>query len=174
MGALQTVVESRVLHYSEDLPQQHQADQHRSPNIDPARQAVAPTRCAPGIDDKDTYRRHENVRQERGPYSLFGESRCGAGRIVRLAWSRRLLARGQLCGEGTQGYKHVPQRPAYIGERTRGIGFVQRPVSEVTVCYHDKGQTERQQAYGWSESVLTGSRCEYYQAGYQHDTGQRV
>ena len=39
-----------------------------------------------------------------------------------------------------QGYKHVPQRPAYIGERTRGIGVVQRPVREVAVCYHYKGR----------------------------------
>src|SRR5215210_7963658 len=59
MGALQAVVEPRVLHDSEDLPQQHQADQHRSPDIDPGRQAAASTRCAPGIDDENAYRRRE-------------------------------------------------------------------------------------------------------------------
>src|SRR5918998_2283608 len=108
MGALQTVVEPRVLHDSEDLPQQHKADQHRSPDIDPGSQAAALTRRAPGVDYEDAHSRHENVRQERGPYTLFGESRGGAGRIVRLACSRRLLTRGQPCGEGTQGYEHVP------------------------------------------------------------------
>src|SRR5919112_4915628 len=48
--ALQTVVESRVLHNSEDLPQQHQADQQRSPDIDSESQASTPRRGAPGID----------------------------------------------------------------------------------------------------------------------------
>src|SRR5215216_5018101 len=129
-------VEPRVLYDSEDLPQQHQADQDCSPDIDTGSQAAAPIRRAPGIDDEDTYGRHESVRKDRGPYWLFGESRCGAWRIARLAWSRRLLARSQLGGEGTQGYKHISQRPAYIGERTRSIGVVQRPVSEVTVCYY--------------------------------------
>ena len=86
---------------------------------------------------------------------------------------RRLFARGQPCGEGTQGHEHVPQRPAYIGERTRSIGVVQRPVGGVAVCYHDQGQAERQEAYGGS-SVLAGSRGEDYQAGDHDDVHQRV
>src|SRR5215210_825342 len=152
ISALQVIVEPRVLHEDEELPQQNQADQHRSPHIDPTRQAAAPTGRAPGIDDEDAYRRHQNVRQQRGPHALFNERECSVGRIARLIRGC-LLTRGQSCGEGTQGYKHVSQRPAYIGERTRGVGVVQRPVGEVAVRYHDEDQAKRQKPYGGTESV---------------------
>src|ERR687889_2376155 len=107
MNALQMIVEPRVLHDSEDLPEQHQADQHRSPDIDPGRQAAL-TRRAPGIDDEDAYRRHESVQKQRGPHTLLDERGCGAGRIAWLIRGRRLPGWGQPRGEGTQGYEHVP------------------------------------------------------------------
>ena len=139
ISALQTVVEPRVLHDSEDLPQQHQADQHRSPDIDPGRQAAAPTGGAPSIGE-DADRRYENVRQHevhrrcsgRGD-AVLDVSLCSPGDIVASSPGASRAAKAP------KAYKHVPQRPAYIGERTRSIGVVQRPVGEVTVCNHYKG-----------------------------------